>query len=87
MVKSLPANAGRCKRHRFHSWVRKIPWRRTQQPTLVLWPGEFRGQRSLVGYSSWDCKESDMTERLSTVHRVSVSFNLGDQNNFYDIFI
>ena len=25
-------------------------------------PGEFHGQRSLVGYSSWDCKELDMTE-------------------------
>ena len=25
-----------------------------------------RGQRSLVGYSPWGCKESDMTERLST---------------------
>ena len=23
------------------------------------------GQRSLVGYSSWSCKESDMTEQLS----------------------
>ena len=23
------------------------------------------GQRSLVGYSPWDCKESDMTERLT----------------------
>ena len=23
-------------------------------------------QRSLVGYSSWDCKELDTTERLST---------------------
>ena len=26
------------------------------------------GQRSLVGYSSWGHKESDMTERLSTAH-------------------
>ena len=26
------------------------------------------GQRSLVGYSPWGCKESDMTERLSTTH-------------------
>ena len=26
------------------------------------------GQRSLVGYSPWGCKESDMTERLSTAH-------------------
>ena len=25
------------------------------------------GQRSLVGYSPWGCKESDMTERLSTI--------------------
>ena len=29
-------------------------------------PGESHGQRSLVGYSPWACKESDMTERLST---------------------
>ena len=29
-------------------------------------PGEFHGQRSLVGYSPWGCKESDMTERRST---------------------
>ena len=26
------------------------------------------GQRSLVGYSSWGCKASDMTERLSTAY-------------------
>ena len=45
--------------------VGKIPWRREWQPTLVFLPGEFHGQRSLVGYSPWGCKESDMTERLS----------------------
>ena len=28
-------------------------------------PGEFHGQRSLAGYSSWGRKESDTTERLS----------------------
>jgi len=28
-------------------------------------PGEFHGQRSLVGYSPWGCKESDMTEQLT----------------------
>ena len=27
-------------------------------------PGKFHGQRSLVGYSPWGSKESDMTERL-----------------------
>ena len=32
--------------------------------TPVLLPGKFHGQRSLVGYSPWGCKESDTTERL-----------------------
>ena len=31
------------------SLVRKIPWRREQQPIPVFLPGEFHGQRSLVG--------------------------------------
>ena len=30
-------------------------------------PGEVHGQRSLLGYSPWGHKESDTTERLSTV--------------------
>ena len=45
-------------------WVRKIPWRRKWQFTPVLLPGKSHGQRSLVGYSPWGCKESDTTERL-----------------------
>ena len=55
-----------CRRHKrlgFSPWVGKIPWRRKWQPTPVFLPGEFHGQRSLAGYSPWDCKESDMTER------------------------
>ena len=28
-------------------------------------PGKLHGRRSLVGYSPWGCKESDMTEQLS----------------------
>ena len=40
-------------------------WRRNWQPTPVFLPGEFHGQRSREGYSPWDCKESDTTERLS----------------------
>ena len=42
-------------------WVGKI-WRRKWQPTSVFLPGEFHEQRSLVGYSPWGHKESDMTE-------------------------
>ena len=33
--------------------------------TPVFLPGEFHGQRSLVGYSPWGCKESDTTEWLN----------------------
>ena len=35
-----------------------------RQLTPVLLPGKSHGQRSLVDYSPWDGKESDMTERL-----------------------
>ena len=45
-----------CRKPGFDPWVRKIPWRRKWQPTPVFLPGEFHGQRSLVGYSSWGCK-------------------------------
>ena len=31
----------------------------------IFLPGESQGQRSLVGYSPYDHKESDMTERLT----------------------
>ena len=51
-----------CRRPGFNPWVGKIPWRRDWQPTPVFLPGEFHGQRSLVGYSLGGCKESDTTE-------------------------
>ena len=35
-----------------HSW----------QPTPVLFPGDFHGQRSLADYSPWGHEESDTTE-------------------------
>ena len=58
------ASALQCGRPRFDPWVGKIPWRRKWQRTSVLLPGEFRGLRSLVGYSPWSHKESDTTEQL-----------------------
>ena len=51
----------------------KIPWRRAWQPTPVFLPGEFHGQRSLVGYSPSGHKESDMTERLTYTHTQSTT--------------
>ena len=42
--------------------IEQIYWRGKWQPTPVFLPGKFHGQRSLVGYSPWGSKESDMTE-------------------------
>ena len=53
------------RRRRFKPWVGKSPWRREWQSTPIFLPGKSHGQGSLVGYGSWDCKESDTTERLS----------------------
>ena len=44
----------------------QFSWRRKWQLTPVFLHEKSRGQRSLVGYSPWDCKESDTTEQLST---------------------
>ena len=44
----------------------RFHWRRKWQPTPVFLPGESHGQRSLVGYSPWSRKESDMTEHIHT---------------------
>ena len=40
----------------------RAPLRKEWQPILLFFPGESHGQRSLVGYSPWDNKESDMTK-------------------------
>ena len=57
MVKNPPAMQ--------ETWVRSLGWEdpleRERLPTPVFWPGEFRGQRSLAGYSPWDHKEWEMT--------------------------
>ena len=58
MVKNPPAQQ--------EIWVQSLgqedPLEKEWQPTAVFLLGEFHGQRSLVGYSPWGCKQSDMTE-------------------------
>ena len=48
------------------TWVRSLgwkdSWRRKWLPIPVFLPGEFHGQRSLVGDSLWVCKQLDLTE-------------------------
>ena len=67
---SLNAKESACNvgRHRFNSWVGKIPWRRKWQPTSVFLPGEFLGDRSLAGPSPWSHKESDTNVQLTHTH-------------------
>ena len=60
VVKNLPANAGDV--GLIPGWVRKIPWSRKWQPTPVFLPGKSHGQRSLMCYSPWGCKKSNMIE-------------------------
>ena len=48
----------------------QVPWRRdpgsVEKNITVFLPGEFLGQRSLVGYSlAQGCKELNMTEGLT----------------------
>ena len=46
-------------------WVQPLGWDSLEEDMAahpVFLPGESHGQRSLVGYSPWGCKESDMTE-------------------------
>ena len=79
MVKCLPVMPG------FDPWVGKIPWRRKWLPTPVLLPGNSHGWRSMVGYSPWGHKESDMTEQLlflflrtQTLHPLPIMRKLGN---------
>ena len=63
MVKNLPA----MQETWFDLWVGKILLRRERVPTLVFFPGEFHGQKSLVGYSPLGYKESDTIAFLTLV--------------------
>ena len=40
-------------------------WRRAWPPIPVFLPGESHGQRSLVGYSPWGCRELGTTYQLN----------------------
>ena len=48
------------------SLSREDPLEKEWESTLVFFPGESHGQRSLAGYSPGGCKEMDMTEHTRT---------------------
>ena len=51
------------------TWVqtlgRKDPLEKETTTHSSILDGKSHGQRSLVAYSPWGCKESDMTEQLN----------------------
>ena len=48
------------------------PWGTEWQPTPVFLPGEFHGQKSLMGYGPWGCKELDKTEQLNRYIQLNI---------------
>ena len=58
MVKNLPAM--RETQVQSLSWEDPLRWK--WQPTPVFLPGEFHGQKTMVGYSPWGHKELDTIE-------------------------
>ena len=54
-----------CRRHEFDCWVRKSPWRRKWQHTLVFLPGKSHGQGAWQATIYGISKQSDTDERLN----------------------
>ena len=69
------------------TWVRSLGWEDTLEmwncTTLILWPGEFYGQRSLAGSSPRGHEELDMTEELKKKTRERVLNIRSTLLNFY----
>ena len=76
-------SALQCRIPRFNFLIEKTCRRREWQPTPGFLPGKSHGQRILVGYSPWSCKESDMTERLTL--SFSFIFNLREEEEIMSL--
>ena len=64
VVKNPPANAGDIR-----DIGRSLGWEDPLEKGMAthssILAGKFQGQRSLVGYSPWGHRESDMTEQIT----------------------
>ena len=69
MVKNLPANIGDSRDTGSIPGLGRSPGGGKWQLTPVFLPEKFHGQRSLAGYSTWGCKESDTTEDWTHTHK------------------
>ena len=76
MVKTWPANAGDLSSVPGSG---RSPPEKEWNPTPVFLPGEFRGQRSLAGYSPWSCervRHDWMTKQLQQHNKTFILISL-----------
>ena len=65
-------------------WIGKIHWRREWQPTPKFLPGEFHGQRSLVGYTVHGVTKSWTQLSLSTPYGpVKLMYKISDPRGLF----
>ena len=56
-------------------WVQFLSWEDSLEESMATHTSILAWRIPMAGYSSWDCKESDMTEQLSTTqHSIYVCF-------------
>ena len=66
------SSSSQCRRQRFHPWVRKIPWRRKWQPTIV-----FSCLGNLMNRGAWQATvQVGVTKELDTTYQLN-------NNNIY----
>ena len=78
--------ACQCRRHKrcgFDPWVRKIPWQRAWQLTHVFLPGEFHGQRILMGYSPQQKAGHDWSNLTGTQTYLHLQLYIANMNWHY----
>ena len=59
------------------TWVPSLGWEDPLEEVMVTQYScleNLHGQKSLVGYSAWGCKESDTAEQLSTAQQTFSQF-------------
>ena len=71
-------------------WVQSLGWEdplEKEMATPVFLPEKSHGQRRPAGYSPWGCKESDMTEWLSTHAYVSLrAWPPNEKSQMYNLY-
>ena len=83
ILKGLPRScsgkesACQCRRSRDMGSIHgsgRFPLEQKMATTPEFFPGKFHGQKSLVGYSSWDHKELDMTNTHSIKNKEKIKY-------------